>query len=200
MISLSIPVIVEGKYDKARLSGIVDTRIITTDGFSVFNNKEKLSLIKILSQNGAVILCDSDGGGKMIRSHLKSMLGVTVYDLYTPEIAGKEKRKRKASKDGYLGVEGIDSGILEKVFTAFVSAHPELSCDGKTTGKKEITKYDLYSLGLNGSDGASERRAEVCRKLGLPHDMTVNAFCEAVNIISYIQEIKRLLSDTRCIQ
>lgn len=192
MIRLSIPVIVEGKYDKARLSGIIDAKIITTDGFSVFNNEEKISMIRLLGKNGIVLLCDSDGGGKTIRSHLKGMLGIPVYDLYTPEITGKEKRKRKASKGGVLGVEGIDSTVLEKIFVSFAAAHPELTDDGTVQIKEEITKYDLYSLGLNGTDGAAEKRASVCRALGLPASMTANAFCEAVNMISDIAEIRRL--------
>ena len=86
---LTIPVIVEGRYDKARLAGIVDGTIIPTHGFGVFRDKEKRALIRRLGQNGIVLLCDSDGGGKTIRSHLKGMLGgVPVYDLYIPKIKG----------------------------------------------------------------------------------------------------------------
>ena len=45
MIKLDLPVIVEGKYDKIKLSSIFDTVILTTDGFGIFKNKEKIELI-----------------------------------------------------------------------------------------------------------------------------------------------------------
>ena len=43
-IRLNIPVIVEGKYDKARLAGVVNAVIIPTNGFSVFNDRAKRAL------------------------------------------------------------------------------------------------------------------------------------------------------------
>ena len=50
MIRLNIPVIVEGKYDKARLSGVIDAVILPTDGFGVFRSREKQTLIRRLGQ------------------------------------------------------------------------------------------------------------------------------------------------------
>ena len=89
------PVIVEGKYDKIRLSGVIDGVILTTAGFGVFNHKEKLALIRKLSEPGGVIvLTDSDGAGKVIRSHITSALPKEkVHHLYIPQIKGKEKRR-----------------------------------------------------------------------------------------------------------
>lgn len=197
MIKLDIPVVVEGRYDKARLSGIVDATIITTDGFAVFNNEEKRALIKRLGQRGLIVLCDSDGGGRLIRSHLKGMLdSVKVYDLYIPEVRGKERRKAKTSRAGLLGVEGIDSCVLRGIFEAFAAAHPELcgaSVADDSGGRMKITKSMLFSLGLNGTPSAAERRAAVCAELGLPREMTANAFAEAVNLISSEEELKRIL-------
>ena len=64
---IPIPVVVEGKYDKMKLSSVIDADIITTDGFGIFKKKEKIALIKRLSENGVVLLCDSDGAGGVIR-------------------------------------------------------------------------------------------------------------------------------------
>ena len=98
-IKLKLPVIVEGKYDKAHLSSVIDAVIIPTNGFGVFKNEEKRALIRTLGKNGIITLCDSDGGGKVIRSHLRGMLGgIRVYDLYTPQIAGKERRKSRKKR------------------------------------------------------------------------------------------------------
>ena len=116
-IKLSVPVIVEGRYDKAKLSEFLDANIICTDGFGIFNKKEKLALIKRLSENGVVVLTDSDGAGGVIRSHIMSAIPKDkIYNLYIPKIEGKEKRKNAPSKEGTLGVEGMNSDLLYSMF------------------------------------------------------------------------------------
>jgi len=49
-IRIDIPVVVEGKYDMNTLLQIIDATVITTGGFSVFNSKEKRSLILRLAE------------------------------------------------------------------------------------------------------------------------------------------------------
>jgi len=44
MIKIKEAIIVEGKYDKIKLSSIVDAVIIVTNGFGIFKDKEKLEL------------------------------------------------------------------------------------------------------------------------------------------------------------
>ncbi len=177
-LRISLPVIVEGKYDKIRLSGILDAAIITTAGFGVFNHAEMRALIRTLAAPGGVIvLTDSDGAGKLIRSKISSMLPKEkVIHLYTPQIPGKERRKSAPSKAGFLGVEGIDDDTLRALFAPFAGEGPSREVGG-------ITKVDLFTLGLTGSDGASEKRDRLCAGLGLPAGMTPNALLSAVNIL-----------------
>ena len=52
---IKYPIIVEGKYDKIKLDSIVSAKIITTDGFGIFNDKEKLHLIRALSEKSKII-------------------------------------------------------------------------------------------------------------------------------------------------
>ncbi|MBE6540912.1 MAG: DUF4093 domain-containing protein [Ruminococcaceae bacterium] len=194
-IKINIPVIVEGKYDKARLSSIIDGTIITTDGFGVFKSEEKRALIRKLGERGIVILCDSDNGGKVIRSHLRGILGgIKVYDLYTPQIEGKERRKEKASKEGFLGVEGIDSGILREIFAKFVSVHPEFSSSGEGNMEKrsEIPRSLMCELGLTGGDNAAEMRDRLCLRLGLPQGMNANALHRALGMLVSADELEEL--------
>ena len=202
-IRLSVPVIVEGKYDKARLSQVVDAVIVPTDGFAVFNNAEKRAMIRRLGERGVILLSDSDGGGRLIRSHLRGMLeGIPVYDLYAPAIRGKEPRKSAPSKAGILGVEGVPNEILRELFEKLTAAHPELVREMNTVREPRgnpVTKALLYELGLNGTAGSSEKRAAVAEALGLPRDMTVNAFCAAVNLISSEEELRRRCSECECI-
>lgn len=53
------------------------------------------------------MLTDSDGAGFVIRNYLKGALPKEmVKQAYIPDIAGKERRKRRPGKEGKLGVEG----------------------------------------------------------------------------------------------
>ena len=45
-IKLNRAVVVEGRYDAAKLSGIVDATIVLTDGFGIYTNRSKQLLLK----------------------------------------------------------------------------------------------------------------------------------------------------------
>ena len=172
------PVIVEGRYDKLRLANVIDAEILETAGFGIFSHKEKLALLrKLAAPCGIIILTDSDGAGKTIRAHLSSALPPEkVYHLYIPRIAGKERRKNAPSKEGTLGVEGMDDRLLYDLFLPFADA-------AETVRRGGITKADLYGLGLTGTSDASARRDALAESLGLPRGITPNAFLGALNIL-----------------
>ena len=120
-IKIDLPIIVEGRYDKSALMGYLDAKIITTGGFSIFNDKEKQALIRRIGENGIILLTDSDGGGKQIRKFLQGIIPKEkIHNLYIPKIEGKEKRKSKASKEGTLGVEGMDKDTILRLKKDFV--------------------------------------------------------------------------------
>ena len=190
---ISMPILVEGKYDKNTLSQYFDADIFYFGGFSVFNAKEKQALIRKIAKNGIIILCDSDGAGKQLRGFLSGILPKEkVYNAYIPKIEGKEKRKTKASKAGLLGVEGMEREVLEKALSPFVDAGGRETFSMREEEKK-ITKLDLYLDGFSGVDGASEKRARMLTALGLPDDMTANALLSALNIIISYTEYKLLV-------
>lgn len=189
-VKISLPIIVEGRYDKSTLSGFLDATIITTGGFSIFNNKEKQALLRRIAENGVIVLTDSDGGGKQIRKFLAGILPPDkIHNLYIPKIEGKESRKRKPSKSGTLGVEGMEKKVILRLLEPFI--------DGKIAEKsgRMITKVDFFTDKLTGCDGASENRAKLCRECGLPEDMTPNALLEAMNLIYGYEEYKKIISD-----
>ncbi len=182
-IKLNIPVITEGKYDKMTLSRVIDANVITTDGFGIFNSAEKCALIKRLSENGIIVLCDSDGAGKLIRSRISSLVPKDkLYQLYTPRIEGKEKRKSAPGAEGILGVEGMTEELLYEIFEKFLTRHPELTGDVALQGEK-ITKLDFFLTGLSGGEGSSARRDSLADVFGLPCGMTANALLAALNMI-----------------
>lgn len=184
---IKYPIIVEGKYDKIKLDSLFSAKIITTDGFGIFNNKEKLGLIRQLANKDKIILLtDSDGGGHLIRSHIKTAIPKEkLINLYIPRIEGKEKRKVAPSKEGVLGVEGIDADKLREMLRPYSDESTE-----KEFGN--ITKTDFYLWGLSGKDNSKSLRENILKKLNFPTNMSANAMLQAVNILFSKEEFEQL--------
>ncbi len=188
MYKIKEAIVVEGTYDEIRLSGFVDTVIIKTNGFSIFNDKGKLETLKTLAKNGGiVILTDSDSAGFKIRNYIRQYItDGTVKNAYIPDIQGKEKRKNQASKEGLLGVEGVSEEIIMK---SLRNAGCEI--DGKTEvleNSRLITKTDLYFLGLSGGLNSLEKRHRLCEQIGVPSKISANMLVGVLNrLMSYEQ-------------
>jgi ribonuclease M5 len=189
-IKVKIPVIVEGRYDKAKLSNIIAGVILTTDGFGIFKNNEKRALMKTLGKDGVIVLCDSDGGGTIIRSAMRSLLGgIKTYNIYIPQIKGTERRKSAPSAEGYLGVEGMDDAVLRKIFESLSRTNPELFDEtSSVVTASAVSKIDLYELGLTGGHDSSAMRDQAAVKLGLPVGMSTNAFQAALSLLGVSRE------------
>ncbi len=195
-IKLSVPVVVEGKYDKMKLSQVIDANIVTTDGFGIFKKAEKLALIKALSKDGVVLLCDSDGAGGVIRRHVMSALPKDkIFNLYIPKIEGRERRKKAPSKEGTLGVEGMDEEVLFELFSSL----PERLGERGAALRGGITKAHLFEYGLTGCEGCRERRDAISAQFSLPCGMTPGALLGALNVLtdkeSFISLCERLRSE-----
>jgi len=173
-------IIVEGRYDKIRLSNIVDAVIICTDGFSIFKDTEKQELIKSLAaKTGIIILTDSDSAGFKIRSFIRSIVKQgEVLNAVTPDIYGKERRKLQPSKQGKLGVEGIPDDIL---IESLERCGAVTDAGNEAPSGDPLTRADLMELGLIGGDNSSNRRRELQRSLGLPELLSVKLLLEVVN-------------------
>ncbi len=188
---ISLPIIVEGKYDKITLASIFDCRVFVTGGFGVFNNKELQALLRKIAKDGVILLCDSDGGGAQIRSHLNGIIPKDkIFNLYIPEIKGKERRKTRPSKQGTLGVEGMSREVLERIFSLFVvGERVEKTSENSTVFRDKlpdemITKVDMYFDGLTGDKNSAAKRDLLADKFDLPHGMSAGALLEALNIIT----------------
>ena len=189
-LKIPYPIIVEGKYDRLRLLSICEAEILTTDGFGIFKKQEKLSLFRELARRTPlIVLTDSDGAGKVIRSHLSSAVPRDrLIQLYIPQIVGKERRKDAPSAEGTLGVEGMERKLLFDLLAPF--ENEEL-----LTARKEnpITKTDLYMDGLAGGTDSTSRRDAMATSLGLPRGMTPNAFLAALQILLSRDEYRALV-------
>lgn len=193
MIKVKQAVIVEGKYDKIKLSSIIDGLIITTNGFSIFKDKEKTALIRRLAENqGIIILTDSDSAGFKIRNYIR---GCTqkgkITNIYIPDIFGKEKRKVVPSKEGKLGVEGVSADILKDAFekAGIVSENTEKS------RRDEITRIMLYDDMLMGKEGSEAKRKKLLKRLSLPEMLSVTCLLEVLNSMYSLNEYKNALKE-----
>ena len=191
MISIKEAVIVEGRYDKIKLSEVVDTPVIETGGFRIFKDKEKQNLIrKIASERGILVLTDSDSAGFVIRNFLKGSVPESkIKHAYIPQLKGKEKRKSEASKEGLLGVEGVSAEIIadavRKSGAVILGENSEIKASG-------ITKQDLYDLGLTGRENSAVLRKQLLKKLGLPSYLSTNAMLSALNCLYSLEELKNI--------
>ncbi|MDD6022055.1 MAG: toprim domain-containing protein [Acutalibacteraceae bacterium] len=187
MIKLEQATIVEGKYDKIKLSSIIDGLIIETDGFGIFKDKEKQKLIRRLAEEkGIIIMTDSDSAGFRIRSFLGgSIPGDRITHVYIPDIFGKEKRKTEASKEGKLGVEGVPTQIILKALE-----RAGVTCtESDGSGKREITNLDLYELGLSGCADSRRKREKLLKYLELPTRLSTSSFVKVLNTFTTYDDL-----------
>ena len=179
-------IVVEGRYDRNMLLQVVDATVVETGGFSVFNDREKLAFLRKLAQKrGLILLTDSDGAGFVIRNYLKGAIPTEqVKQAYIPDIPGKERRKRKAGKEGKLGVEGMTPEIL---LQALRRGGATFAGEAAPSAAVPITKADLLDRGLIGP-GSTQKRQQLLKNLELPEHLTPNALLETLNLLMSREE------------
>ena len=188
MIKIKEAVIVEGKYDKIKLSGIIDTVIIETDGFAVFKDKEKQKLIRFLAEKrGIIIMTDSDSAGFKIRNFINGITkSENIKNVYIPDIYGKEKRKTEESKEGKLGVEGMKT---EVIMSALQKAGVICSENDKKESR-EITHTDFFEDGISGGENSREIRKALAKQLQLPERISASSLLKIINTYMTYDEYK----------
>ncbi len=197
MIKIDKVIIVEGRYDKIKLSSMIDGIIIETEGFGIFKDKDKQKLIRKLAETkGIAILTDSDSAGFVIRNFITSIVpNEYITNVYIPDIYGKEKRKDSPSKEGKLGVEGVSAEILKE---AFKKAGIGVS-QSETNERKKITLNDFFDDGLTGDTQSKRKRTDLLKKLDLPERMSTKAMLDILNTFITYDEYKKLVESEEII-
>ena len=192
MLKTDKVIVVEGKYDAIRLANLVDAAILRTEGFGVFNDKEKQMLLRTLAEKrGLLVLTDGDSAGMLIRNYIRGLVPPEqITDVYIPDIPGKEKRKDKPSKEGKLGVEGIPDELLTE---ALRKAGVTEEGDTVQSREKTITQLDFYRDGLSGGRNARQKRLALQKALGLPERMTGKQLLRIINMMVSYDEYKSLV-------
>lgn len=193
MLHINGAVIVEGKYDKARIKNIVDCPVIVTNGFGIFSDKETQQLIRKYAQSGIiVILTDSDSAGFKIRGYIKGLVPeLRIRHAYIPDVYGKERRKANPSAEGKLGVEGVSDDVIIRALKACLGADDV----GNGSPSRRITKLDLFEDGFSGGRNSSRKRAELIARLNLPQRLPPNSLLDALNSIVGYDEYKALAAE-----
>lgn len=193
MIKLDKPVIVEGKYDKIKLSNFIDAVIIETDGFRIFSDKEKRAFIKNLAKTkGIIVMTDSDSAGFRIRNFIRNISADgEVINVYIPDVFGKEKRKTTPSKEGKLGVEGLSEEIITEALSKAGVFHKET----KTKSLRPVTAADLFEDGLTGNDNSRVKKQLLLKKLSLPSRMSNNQLLKLINTFMTYDDYKKAVGE-----
>lgn len=183
MLKLEQALLVEGKYDAARLANIVDGTILTTDGFRVFKDGALQKMLKrIAAAQGLIILTDSDAAGFKIRHFVTGLVGAeNVLQAYVPAIHGKEARKAEPGKEGLLGVEGVDDELIVQGLTTALESRT--TCQKQTAQSRPITYTDLYDWGISGTANSAENRRVLLRRLGLPPRLSKKELLQVLNTL-----------------
>ena len=192
MIKIEQAVIVEGKYDKIKLSSLIDAVIIETEGFGIFKNKDKQRLIRKLSEKkGIIVMTDSDSAGFVIRSFLSGIVSPDkITHVYIPDILGKEKRKDTASKEGKLGVEGMSAEIISQALL-------KAGVTGTKTDepKRLVTKTDFYNDSISGKSDSLKKRKALLKSLDLPENLSANGLIKIINTYLTYDDYKKAVSE-----
>ncbi len=188
-------IVVEGKYDEIRVRSAVDAIVVPTDGFGIFRDEAKRELLRRLAkERGLIVLTDSDSAGLLIRNHLiGSIPAEQIRHAYVPPIAGKERRKPAPSKEGLLGVEGVDNAVVLDALTRAGATFEDE--DAPLADKMHLTKSDLYELGLCGHTDSAQRRRALLERLHLPQNLSANRLLDVLNATVTEQELAALMHD-----
>ena len=191
MVKIREAIVVEGRYDKNTLSQIVDAPILQTNGFGIMKDKAQLELLRTVAQKrGLIIFTDSDGAGFVIRNFLKGAIpNEYLKHAYIPDVPGKELRKATAGREGKLGVEGMTGEIiLDSLRRAGATLEGE-----NVPIKNDISKMDLFHMGLSGGPDSKGKRLKLLKMLKLPEHMSANAMLQALNLLYTKDELYTLV-------
>lgn len=197
MLKLKEALLVEGKYDAARLHNLVEGTILTTDGFRVMKDRGLQTLLKRLARTqGLIILTDSDAAGFKIRHFVTGLVGAEyVLQAYVPAIPGKEARKELPGKEGLLGVEGVPDEYILQGLQDGLKSRPNFGATSNAVSQP-ITYTDLYEWGISGTANSAERRRKLLRQLGLPPRLSKKELLQVLSTLytreSLVQQLKQL--------
>lgn len=144
-------IVVEGRDDTSALKRACSCVTIETHGFGISADTFAL-LDKAYKETGLVIFTDPDHAGDSLRKRLSSRYPGAKHAFLT---------RQEASSAGDIGVENAQpEAIIRALDQAKCIVMEELA-------DPEFTRQDLFEAGLDGAPGASRKRQEIGKILGI---------------------------------
>lgn len=142
-------IVVEGRDDEAAVRRAVEAQTIATHGYGIRAGTWSI-LQKAYETSGLIIFTDPDYAGEQIRKRLLTRFPNSK-QAFLPRDAAEHK-----------GDIGIENASPENIRLAL--AHARSTMIEKT---EQFTRADLFSYGLEGVPGATERRDKIGALLGI---------------------------------
>lgn len=148
-------IIVEGRDDVDAVQKAVSALIIPTHGFGI--RTETWNLIeKAYEERGIIILTDPDFSGEEIRRKILARC---------PNAINAYIAQDDATSNGDIGVENVTPEVIAAALAkATENAKTAESVDADWDA---VSMEQLVELGLCGTEGSSEKRAKLCKHLGI---------------------------------
>lgn len=164
-------IVVEGRDDTSALKRACRCITIETHGFGI--SAETFALLdKAYQETGLVIFTDPDHAGDYLRKRLASRYPGAKHAFLT---------RQEATAPGDIGVENAEpEAIIRALDHAKCIIQQELA-------HPEFTRQDLFEAGLDGESGASRKRQELGKILGIGYGNS-RAFLDKINKFSITRE------------
>lgn len=146
-------IIVEGRDDESAVKAAVEAEIIVTRGFHIAQKTWEL-MKKAEEGPGILVFTDPDHAGERIRARIRERFPNAKHAFLSREEARN----------------GDDIGIENASQYSIVEALKKARCTkGEETAREELLfrMEDLYEFSLVGGEGASARRNELGKQLGI---------------------------------
>ncbi|MBR2674425.1 MAG: DUF4093 domain-containing protein [Mogibacterium sp.] len=162
-IKIDYAIVVEGRDDVRAVGEACDALIIPTHGFGISAETWRI-MEKAYEEKGLILLLDPDHAGERIRRKLSEKFPNAVQ-------AYLDRGDARSGAD--IGVENAAPEVIaEALEKAIMRADKILRLASLVQDEKKGEKAfadmgDLTELGLVGREGSSERRAKVCKALGI---------------------------------
>ena len=158
-LKLERAVIVEGRDDVDAVRKACDALIIATHGFGI--TEETWAVMdKAYREKGLIILTDPDHAGEEIRRKLGERF---------PDAIHAYLARGDAESSGDIGVENASPEDIAEALSKAIAREDGKAADAGDAedGKIYADMRDMRELGLAGAGGAKEKRAAVCKLLGI---------------------------------
>ena len=193
MIRVKEAILVEGRYDKSKLSALVDGLILEAGGFSLFRDKEKLRFLREVAKDRGPDHPHRQRRGRVPhpgQALLPAAAGAPKARLH-PRRVRQRAAQGQPSKEGKLGVEGMDLPTLR---AALERAGATLEEGPPRPSERKCERATYTSWGSRASQTAKSAGKPAAGP-ALPERLSANGLVQAASALYGREEFLRLAGE-----